>query len=83
MVVSWEEAVVVVFRGVLFGGDLNGEADCRGSVNPGHETVGKPISLKHVYEIAKIKQKVSPVGRTFNELKRDIPRQRLIETREG
>ncbi|TQB77524.1 hypothetical protein MPDQ_000065 [Monascus purpureus] len=27
----------------------------RGAMNPGHETVGK-ISLKHVYEIAKIKQ---------------------------
>jgi large subunit ribosomal protein L11 len=28
----------------------------RGANNPGHETVGKPVSLKHVYEIAKIKQ---------------------------
>ncbi|RJE17861.1 hypothetical protein PHISCL_09803 [Aspergillus sclerotialis] len=27
----------------------------RGAMNPGHESVGK-ISLKHVYEIAKIKQ---------------------------
>jgi large subunit ribosomal protein L11 len=27
----------------------------RGAMNPGHEMVGK-VSLKHVYEIAKIKQ---------------------------
>lgn len=27
----------------------------RGAMNPGHETIGK-VSLKHVYEIAKIKQ---------------------------
>jgi large subunit ribosomal protein L11 len=27
----------------------------RGAMKPGHETVGK-VSLKHVYEIAKIKQ---------------------------
>jgi large subunit ribosomal protein L11 len=28
----------------------------RGASNPGHETVGDAISLKHVYEIARIKQ---------------------------
>jgi hypothetical protein len=69
----------------LFGGDFNGEADCRGSVNPGHETVGKPVSLKHVYEIAKIKQNVSPVRRPLpsTSLKQDMPRSRLIGTREG
>ena len=41
------------------GGGLIG----RGSTNPGHETVGKPVSLKHVYEIAKIKQQVLPLTR--------------------
>ena len=30
----------------------------KGANQPGKETVGKPVSLKHVYEIAKIKQKV-------------------------
>jgi large subunit ribosomal protein L11 len=30
----------------------------KGSNQPGREIVGKPISLKHVYEIAKIKQMV-------------------------
>jgi ribosomal protein L11 len=30
----------------------------KGATNPGKETVGKPVSLKQVYEIAKIKQKV-------------------------
>jgi large subunit ribosomal protein L11 len=30
----------------------------KGATNPGKETVGKPISLKHVYEIAKLKQAV-------------------------
>ena len=30
----------------------------KGSALPGKETVGKPVSLKHVYEIAKIKQEV-------------------------
>ena len=30
----------------------------KGATNPGRETVGKPVSLKHVYEIAKIKQQV-------------------------
>jgi len=28
----------------------------KGANNPGKETVGRPISLKHVYEIARIKQ---------------------------
>lgn len=28
----------------------------KGANNPGHEHVGQPVSLKHVYEIAKIKQ---------------------------
>ena len=31
----------------------------KGSPEPGKVTVGKPVSLKHVYEIAKIKQTVS------------------------
>lgn len=31
----------------------------KGATSPGRETVGKPVSLKHVYEIAKIKQKVT------------------------
>ncbi len=30
----------------------------KGANQPGKEIVGKPVSLKHVYEIAKIKQKV-------------------------
>jgi ribosomal protein L11 len=30
----------------------------KGSSNPGKEIVGKPVSLKHIYEIAKIKQTV-------------------------
>lgn len=30
----------------------------RGAMNPGTETVGK-VTLKHIYEIAKIKQTVS------------------------
>lgn len=30
----------------------------RGADSPGHQTVGKPVSLKHVYEIGKIKQQV-------------------------
>jgi ribosomal protein L11 len=30
----------------------------KGSANPGREKVGKPVSLKHVFEIAKIKQGV-------------------------
>lgn len=30
----------------------------KGAANPGRETVGKPVSLKHVYEIAKLKQTV-------------------------
>jgi large subunit ribosomal protein L11 len=33
----------------------------KGATNPGKETVGKPVSLKHVYEIAKIKQRVYPI----------------------
>jgi large subunit ribosomal protein L11 len=33
----------------------------KGSSNPGKETVGKSVSLKHVYEIAKIKQTVYPL----------------------
>ena len=35
----------------------------KGANNPGKEKVGKPVSLKHVYEIAKIKQKVEISGR--------------------
>ena len=34
---------------------LNKKGKRKGASNPGHETVGT-ISLKHVYEIAKIKQ---------------------------
>ena len=30
----------------------------KGASNPGKETVGKPVSMKHVFEIAKLKQKV-------------------------
>jgi len=30
----------------------------KGSSNPGNEKVGKPVSLKHVFEIAKLKQAV-------------------------
>jgi large subunit ribosomal protein L11 len=32
----------------------------KGATQPGKETVGKVISLKHVYEIAKLKQTVRP-----------------------
>jgi ribosomal protein L11 len=32
----------------------------KGATQPGKETVGKAISLKHVYEIAKLKQTVRP-----------------------
>jgi large subunit ribosomal protein L11 len=34
---------------------LNKKGKRKGASNPGHETIGN-ISLKHVYEIAKIKQ---------------------------
>jgi len=34
----------------------------KGATSPGRETVGKPVSLKHVYEIAKIKQSVCGKG---------------------
>jgi large subunit ribosomal protein L11 len=33
----------------------------KGAANPGREKVGKSVTLKHVYEIAKIKQNVYPV----------------------
>jgi large subunit ribosomal protein L11 len=30
----------------------------KGSANPGNKKVGKPVSLKHVFEIAKLKKAV-------------------------
>lgn len=32
----------------------------KGASQPGTETVGRPVSLKHVYEIAKLKHQVQP-----------------------